>query len=97
MLVVYLARMKPNTKEAMENLISEARQKIPFNLSFDGFCEGRCEECPEKLLEFLDTDLSDWEFRLKRGDVPSLENVHRLANDCKKIYQILKRKGFINE
>ena len=45
--------MKPDTKTAMENLIKEARGKIPFKLSMDGNCEGRCDVCPFKLLEFL--------------------------------------------
>ncbi|MBZ0167248.1 MAG: hypothetical protein K8I00_10625 [Candidatus Omnitrophica bacterium] len=89
--------MKPNTKVAMEKLIKEARQKIPFNLSFDGYCEGRCDECPEKLLEFLDMNLSDWDDRLTRGDLPNLGDVHAVARDCKEIYAILKKKGFIED
>lgn len=89
--------MKPDVRTAMENLIKEAREKIPFNLSFDGNCEGRCDECPYKLLEFLDIDLSDWESRLKRGDIPNLGDVHTLARSCKEIYAILQKKGFIKE
>ena len=81
----------------MENLIREARKNIPFNLSFDGNCEGRCGECPEKLIEFLDIDLSDWECRLKRGETPSLGDVHTLARSCKEIYAILQKKGFVKE
>lgn len=77
----------------MENLIKEAREKIPFDISFDGHCEGRCDECPEKLLEFLDIDLSGWESRLKRGDTPDLGDVHTLARDCKEIYAIVRKKG----
>jgi len=89
--------VKPDTKVAMENLIREARKEIPFNLSFDGHCEGRCDECPEKLLEFLDIDLSGWESRLNNGDIPNLGDVHTLARDCKEIYAILRKKGFIKE
>jgi len=87
--------MKPDVKIAMAYLIKEARDKIPFHLSFDGNCEGRCDECPFKLMEFLDTELSDWEYRLKRGDTPNLGDVHRLARDCKEIYNLLVKKGFI--
>lgn len=89
--------MKPNTKVAMENLIKEAREKIPFTLSFEGNCEGRCDECPFKLLEFLDIDLLNWEARLKRGDVPSLGDVHTLGRQCKEIYNILQMKGLVKE
>lgn len=89
--------MKPNTKLAMEKLILCARKTIPFNLSFDGYCEGRCDECPEKLLEYLDILLLDWEDKLKKGVTPDLGHVHSLADDCKKIYKILWEKGFVKE
>ena len=86
---------KSDTKTAMGDLIKEARAKIPFDLSFDGFCEGRCDECPEKLLEFLDINLSDWESKLKNGIIPSLGDVHTLARDCKEVYSILVKKGLV--
>ncbi len=89
--------MKPTPKVAMENLIKEAREKIPFNLSFEGHCEGRCDECPFKLLEFLDMDLLNWESRLKRGDIPNLGDVHTLGRQCKEIYAILQKKGLVKE
>ena len=89
--------MKPTTKVAMENLIKEARSKIPFNLSFSGNCEGRCEECPFKLLEYLDMDLCNWEQRLKRGEAPSIDNLYVLVNDCKRIYAILLKQGLVKE
>lgn len=88
--------MKPRTKIAMANLIAQARQNIPFNLSFDGFCEGRCDECPEKLLEFLSIELSDWEIKLKNGITPNLGDIHSLAKDCKEVYSILCKKGLVN-
>lgn len=81
----------------MANLIQEARKRIPFHLSFNGHCEGRCDECPEKLLEFLDMDLSDWESRLKHGDMPSLEEVHALAKNCRDVHAVLHKEGFIQE
>lgn len=89
--------MKPGVKTAMENLIKEARARLPFDFSFESHCEGRCEECPFKLMEFLDTDLSDWEYRLRRGNTPNHDDVQRLARDCKEIYAILHKKGFIKE
>ena len=79
----------------MENLIREARKEIPFNLSFDGHCEGRCDECPEKLLEFLDIDLSGWESRLKNGDIPNLGDVHTLARSGPENYAFFSKNGFI--
>lgn len=81
----------------MENLIKEARARLPFDFPFESYCEGRCEECPFKLMEFLDIDLCDWEDGLKQGKVPTLNDVHRLGRDCKEIHDILLKKGFIDE
>lgn len=81
----------------MFNLLREARARLPFQLSFDGYCEGRCLECPFKLLEFLDADLSDWEHRLQRGDAPTLGELHSLGRDCQEVYLVLQREGLIQE
>ncbi|MCB9771550.1 MAG: hypothetical protein H6754_03285 [Candidatus Omnitrophica bacterium] len=89
--------MKPDIKTAMQHLIKEARAKIPFNLSFSGHCEGRCDECPEKLIEVLDIDLSDWDLRLKRGYDVKSEDLYKLARECKEIYAILQDKGFVKK
>lgn len=89
--------MKPDVKAAMENLIKEAREKLPFNYPFESECEGRCEECPFKLMEFLDIDLCDWEDRLKREETPTLTDLHRLGRDCKEIHDILLKQGFIKD
>lgn len=81
----------------MANLIQEARKRIPFHLSLSGDCEGRCDECPQKRLEFLDTELSDWEHRLKKGDTPGLGDVETVARNCREVYTILHKEGFIKE
>ena len=86
---------KPPTKTAMANLINEAREKIPFNLSFDGYCVGECDRCPQKLLELLDTELAVWESRLKQGVIPNLGDVHAVAKNCKEVYAILQNHGFL--
>lgn len=87
--------MKPRANIAMANLIKEARERIPFNLPLTGFCEGRCDECPEKLLEFLDMELEDWDSRLKRGVVPDLGEVSALAKSCREVYSLLEKKGLV--
>jgi hypothetical protein len=87
--------MKPDVKTAMENLIKEARATIPFKLSFSGNCEGRCDECPEKLMEYLDIDLLNWEDKLKKGIVPTITDLQILARQCKETYAVLQKRGYI--
>ncbi len=53
--------MKPGTRIAMANIIEEARKKIPLHLSIAGDCVGRYDECAQKRLEFLITEINDWE------------------------------------
>lgn len=86
---------KPRTEVAMALLIKEAREKIPFNLSFDGYCVGECDRCPQKLLELLDTELSVWESRLNHGVIPNLGDVHTVAKNCKEVYTIVQNKEFL--
>lgn len=86
---------KPTTTEAMADIIKQARAMIPFDLSFDGFCVGECDRCPQKLLEVLETDLAIWEARLKKGVIPNLGDVHMLAKNCKDVYGILQNKDFV--
>jgi len=88
---------KPNTRAAMANLICEARKRLPFDLSFAGNCEGRCDECPFKLLEFLDMGLSHWESRLERGDTPNLGDVHRLGAECQEVHAILSAQNLVRD
>jgi len=87
--------MKPDTATAMKQLIQDARAQIPFDLPLDCSCDGHCEECPSKLVEFLYIDLSNWEFRLKRGDVPSVGELHTLGRECLEVRNLLRKKGFI--
>ena len=89
--------MKPNTKTAVASLVREAREKLPFQLSFDGCCEGRCEDCAFKLLEFLDMELTYWDHRLRRGDTPSLRDVHALAHDCLRVYEVVRAQGLASD
>jgi len=87
--------MDPDLRTELENLITETRAKIPFHLSFDGACIGDCEECPEKLMEYLSGELSLWESRLQKGQVPKMEDIAILSKDVQKIYSILQNKGLV--
>lgn len=89
--------MEPDTKIVMAALIKEVRQKIPFNLSLNSDCEGRCDMCPFKRLEFLDMELSGWEERLKRGESPSPKDVEDVSRNYHEVYAILKKERLLKE
>jgi len=87
--------MELDVKTTMESLIKEIRGKVPFLMSFDGYCEGRCDVCPQKLIEFLDIEVSHWEAKMKHGVLPSAADIESLAKDYKKVYVQLEKEGII--
>ena len=89
--------MKPDTSTAMQNLIDEVRSAIPFGASEAQLCADTCKGCSMKLLEFLDTELEDWEQKLQDGVKPSFGDINRMAKTCKKIYMVLKKNGLIEK
>lgn len=89
--------MKPRPYQAMQTLIQQIRQAIPFNIPESSLCLGPCLGCSKKLIEFLDDELCDWQAKLAQGVEPNLGEIHRLARTAKKIYKVLKANGFITE
>ena len=89
--------MKPDTRTAMRNLIGQIRAAIPFDLPEAQMCSDFCDGCSMKLLEFLESELQDWECRLNEGEQPNFGNLARLANTGKKIFKILERTGLVQK
>ncbi|MCW8886914.1 MAG: hypothetical protein OQK12_16940 [Motiliproteus sp.] len=87
--------MKATPSKAMTQLIGDVRNAIPFDTPLSRLCDGPCTGCSKKLLEFLDTELEDWELRLRQGDVPTLGDIQRLAKRSRKIYGVLRRNGLV--
>jgi hypothetical protein len=87
--------MKPDVPTAMRDLIREVRAAIPFDLPEAQVCTGVCDGCSVKLLEYLDTQLSDWEARLDAGERPGLAELSRLARTSRKVYAVLARNGLV--
>lgn len=48
-----------------------------------------------KLLDFLASELEDWECRLDEGDKPSLEDLSRLIRVGRKVHAVLLRHGLV--
>ncbi len=79
----------------MRHLIKQIREAIPFDLPEANLCSGKCNGCSQKLLDYLDSELEDWEYRLQDGETPDFGEIQRIAKTSKKIYKILDRNGLI--
>jgi hypothetical protein len=87
--------LKPKAPEAMEQLIGQIKEAIPFGMPEAEICARDCFGCPKKLLEYLDTELEFWESELASGETPTLGDIDRLAKSSKKIYKALKKNDLV--
>ncbi len=87
--------MKPDRPAAMRLLIQQIRTAMPFDLPEASLCSGKCNGCSQKLLDYLDSELEEWEIRLKAGEVPDFGDISRIARTSKKIYKILDVNGLL--
>jgi len=68
---------------------------MPFDMPEANICSGGCQGCSLKLLEYLDTELENWEFKLNAGELPSLGEISQLAKTSKKIYKVLQKNELV--
>ena len=68
---------------------------MPFDAPESQLCTGPCEGCSMKLLNYLETELLDWELRLGNGEKPTLGDVSRLAKRGKRIHRVLQKNGVV--
>lgn len=86
---------KPNTSEAMRNLINEVRTALPLHISALDVCADECRGCSVKLIEYITMELETWEYRLDDGDIPNFGDLTKLARSSRKIYGVLAKNGLI--
>jgi hypothetical protein len=91
--------MKPNTRQAMAQLIKTINENVPMELSEDEICRDKddCRSCSIKLVEYLSGEIENWEYRLQQGDVPDFKDLSRLTRAASKIHTALKKNGLITE
>ncbi len=87
--------MKPKTPQAMEQIIAQVRESMPFDLPLAELCDGICQGCSKKLLDYLDMELENWEYRLQQGEIPSLADISKLIKRSKKIYSVLQKNQLV--
>jgi hypothetical protein len=86
-------RRKPDTRQAMRQLIAAIRAAIPFELPEEEVCRDGCNACSLKLLEFLSTELEYWEARLEEDEKPGLADLSRLEKTARKVHRVLEKNG----
>lgn len=79
----------------MRLLIWQVRTAIPFDLPEASLCSGKCNGCSQKLLDYLDMELMDWENRLEAGEIPDFVDISKIAKTSKKIYRVLQSNGLL--
>lgn len=87
--------MKPDRPAAMRQLIQQVRTAMPFDLPEANLCSGQCHGCSQKLLDYLDSELQYWEYRLNQGEAPDFGDISRMARTSKKIYRVMQRNGLL--
>lgn len=75
----------------MQQLIDEVRTTFPFDLPRANVCSDDCRGCSLKLLQFLESELDDWERRLADGERPGLAELSRLMRTSRKVGRVLEK------
>jgi hypothetical protein len=88
--------MKPDTTTAMRQLIRQIRAATPFDLAEARICDGPCNGCSLKLLDYLESELEGWQARLDQGVRPNFGDLSQLANSGRKIHRILQHNGLLD-
>lgn len=89
---------KPSTEMAMRELIRTIRSHIPFGLKEADMCQGICRGCSKKMLEMLDTEISQWEVDLNNQRVtPTLADLAFVEKLARRTHKVLQRNNLIKD
>lgn len=87
--------MKPDAPTAMRQLIDQVRKALPFDLPSARVCNGPCDGCSMKLLDYLEGELDEWETRLDQGEKPGLAELSKLAKTSRRVHRVLEKNGLV--
>lgn len=87
--------MKPNTVDAMYDLIKKIQKMLPMNKIKADFCSDTCSGCSLKLITFLSAEIEHWQFQLNQGIIPNFSDLNQLAKMAKKIQAVLLKNHLI--
>jgi len=87
--------VKPNTTQAMRNLIAQIKDTLPFDSVDSDFCSDTCSGCSLKLVDFLAVEIDQWEYKLDNNEIPTLNDLNKLAKTAKKIHKVLDKNNLL--
>jgi hypothetical protein len=87
---------KPKPKQAMQLLLTQIQQQLPFGMSEAEICAGKCIGCPKKLMEYMSMETDHWQAQLDAGQPILLGDISRLAHISKKVCRSLARNGLVS-
>ena len=88
--------MKSDTVLAMQNLIKQIKSAILFDLGKKDTWPDSYRGCSVKLIDFLEIEIEDWEFKLANNETPNFKDLDKLAKTAKKIHRVLISNNLID-
>jgi len=88
--------MKPNTTQAMFELIDQIKSALSMDTRTNDVCSGQCNACDSKLIDFISLEVEDWEQRLNSGEIPDFKDLSKLAKTGLKVHTALDKRGYID-
>ena len=88
--------MKPKTDVVMADVIRQIKEAFPFELGEDEICGDSCSHgCAKNLLEYMHAEITEWELRLQKGEIPNFGDINKLSRTGKKIYKVLQKNNLV--
>lgn len=88
---------KPDRQTAMLNIITLVRDDFPFYAPETQICGDTCVGCPKKLLELVEMEVIDWEYKIESGETPTFSDIDRFAKLCRNVRRSLVRNGVVDK
>ncbi|CAB0151484.1 hypothetical protein PSI9734_01871 [Pseudidiomarina piscicola] len=87
---------KPNTIQAMQQLLDTIRATIPFGLKEADMCQGICRGCSKKMMEMLDSEVSQWQVDLDNETViPTFSDLAFMEKLARRTHKVMQRNNLI--
>ncbi len=81
----------------MLDIIQQIKTTFPFAMSEQELCAETCSYgCPKKLLEYMHTEIIEWEQRLENGEIPNFRDIQNLSKTSRNIHRVLKKNNLVS-